>query len=766
MINIFYVTAKWYKSIQTQVCLLTMRFSTSLVLRPKLHGWSSSIKELISKGKWQDGIYHFYEMKHAEVEQTDPSLFPLLFKACSNISCVHGRSLHACLIKQGFESLTSIGNALMDFYMKGRFIDSAMTVFDCMSSKDSVTWNIMIHGHLDRGGLGEGLWWFYKARIAGFEPNTSILVLVIQACRTLGAYCEGQEVHGYVVRTGFQAIHSVQNSLLRMYVDVDVDRAQRLFDEMSEKDVISWSVMIGGYIQSEEASSGLQLFQKMISGAGIEPDGITAVCVLKGCTNLRDLIMGRIVHASVVCRGLDSDLFVGNSLIDMYCKCENTDSAFKVFNEMPRKNDVSWNSMLSGFVLNVKYSEALSLIYSMGKEDNEVDEISLVNILQVCKYFVHPIGCKSVHCIILRLAYESNEVLFNSLVDACANCYLIEHAWELFSAMKRRDVVSWSTMIAGFTHCGMPAEAISVFHAMNQTQQKPNAVTIINLLEACSVMAEVKRSKWAHGIAIRRGLGGEVTVGTAIVDTYSKCGAIEASRKAFDQISQKNIVSWSAMVSAYGMNGLSQEALSLITEMKSQGLNPNSVTTLSVLSACSHGGFLKEGLSFFKSMVQDHGIEPELEHYSCIVDMLARAGKLDMALDFINNMPKTLNAGASSWGAILSACRIYGNRELGDGAAAHILEMEPLNSAGYLLASSMYAAGGLWADAARMRWLAKERGVRVTGGYSLVHVDNKACKFVAGDKSHPQASEINTLVEELHSCLKIDERDIFLCSYI
>lgn len=704
-------------------------------------------------------------MKHAGLELTDPSVFPLILKACSNLSCIHGKSLHACLIKQGFESFTSIGNALMDFYMKCRFMESATTVFGCLSCTDSVSWNIMIHGHLDRGGLGEGLWWFYKARFAGFEPNTSILVLVIQACRTLGAYCEGLEVHGYLIRSGFWAIHSVQNSLLRMYVDVDMECARRLFDEMSEKDVISWSVVIGGYVLSKEASSGLQLFQKMVSDARIEPDGVTAVSVLKGCANSKNLIVGRMVHGLVVCRGFDCDLFVGNSLIDMYSKCEDIDSAFKVFNEMHRKNNVSWNSILSGFVLNAKYSEALSLIYSMGKEENEVDEITLVNILQVCKYFVRPIECKSVHCVILRMAYESNAVLVNSLVDAYAKCHVIEVAWELFSAMKRRDVVSWSTMIAGFTHCGMPDEAISVFQEMSQTQEKPNAVAIINLLEACSVTAEMRRSKWAHGIAIRRGLAAEVAVGTAIVDMYSKCGAIEASRKAFDQISQKNIVSWSAMVAAYGMNGLAHEALSLITEMKLHGLKPNSVTTLSVLSACSHGGLLEEGLAFFKSMVQDHGVEPESEHYSCIVDMLARAGKLDIAMDFINKMPETLKAGASAWGAILSACRSYGNREVGAGAAARILEMEPLNSAGYLLASSMYAAGGLWVDAARMRWLAKERGVRVIGGYSLVHVDNKACKFVAGDKSHPQACEINTLVEELHSCVKIDERDQFLGNF-
>lgn len=218
------------------------------------------------------------------------------------------------------------------------------------------------------------------------------------------------------------------------------------------------------------------------------------------------------------------------------------------------------------------------------------------------------------------------------------------------------------------------------------------------------------------------------------------------------------------MVAAYGMNGLAHEALALVAEMKLGGLQPNAVTTLSVLSACSHGGLVEEGLSFFNSMVQDHGVEPALEHYSCMVDMLARAGELDIAIDLINQMPDNLKATASAWGALLSACRSYGNTELGAGATSRILELEPQNSAGYLLASSMYAAGGLWVESSGTRRLAKERGVKVIAGNSLVHVDNKACKFIAGEKaqSHPRGSEVNIIVKQIHNCMKFDEGNDFL----
>ncbi|KAE8661569.1 Pentatricopeptide repeat-containing protein [Hibiscus syriacus] len=318
-------------------------------------------------------------------------------------------------------------------------------------------------------------------------------------------------------------------------------------------------------------------------------------------------------------------------------------------------------------------------------------------------------------------------------------------------------------MIAGFTYCGKPDEAVGVFCEMSKTQEKPTVTTILNLLEGCSISAELGRSKWAHGVAIRRDVAADVAVATAIVDMYAKCGAIDTSRRVFNQMQQKNVVSWSAMIAAYGMNGLPREALALLPEMKSRGLKPNSVTALSALSACSHGGLIKEGFAFLKSMVHEYGIVPESEHYSCVIDMLCRAGKVDIAMELIKQIPGCIKVGASAWGALLSACSSRGNSELGVGALSHILKLEPMNSSGYLLGSKMYAAEGSWDDATTMRWLAKERGVRFSAGYSLVHVGNRACRFVAGDFSNSRAEEINITVERLHSSMTIYDRIQFEC---
>ncbi|GMP72270.1 hypothetical protein CsSME_00030366 [Camellia sinensis var. sinensis] len=641
----------------------------------KLPHWFWRIKESSSNGNWQEVFTLYRDTRKTGVQFIHPSLFPPIFKACLFLCFKHGESA----------------------------LNSSVAVFDCMRSRDSVSWNIMINGHLGQGAVKEG-----------FEPNNATLVLVIQACRSLKAIYEGMKIHGYIVTSGFWVITSVQNSLLNMYADIEMEAAQKLFDEMFSRDLISWSVMIGAYVQSEEAEVAFRLFREMVTKNEIEMDG--------------------------------------------QIMCHDIKSALKSFREMPRRNVVSWNSLLSGFVSNDKYLEALLLFDSMWKAGIDADGVTLVNLLQTCKHLLDPIHLKSIHLIIIRRGYEVNDLVMNSLIDAYAKCNLITLAWSLFNQMKRRDTVTWSTMIAGFTHCGMPDEAIAVFQEMNQVQNKHNVITVLNLLEACSISADLKRSQSAHGIAIRRGVEADVAVGTAILDMYSKCGAIEASERVFDQIPKKNVVSWSAMIAAYGMNGLPHYALALVDKMRAHGLRPNPVTTLSVLSACSHGGLIEEGLLFFQELVQDHAVELRLEHYSCVVDLLARAGKLDTAMELIEKMPNNgLKPGASAWGALLSACRTCGNSELGSGAFSRILELEPSNSAGYLLASSMYAAGGLWVDAARMRWLVRGRGVRMVTGYSLVHVNDKACKFVAGDKHHSFSGEVYLVSEQLHLCMKIDK---------
>ncbi|KAF5204823.1 Pentatricopeptide repeat [Thalictrum thalictroides] len=743
--------------------LLNM-FSTSKLY----HNWKQKIKQSSLEGHWQEVLENYIDLNKAGLHLEDPTLFPHIFKACANLHYLReGISLHACIIRQGLESFTSIGNSTIDFYIKCGVMSSAMRVFAYMENKDSVSWNIFINGcfKFNQGSSKEGLLMFVQARAAGFEPNVSTLVLVLQACRDFRAICEGFSIHGFLIRSGFLSDVSVQNSLLSFYSEFEeMEIAEKLFDEMLVRDVISWSVMIGEYVRSGDSLGALLLFQEMLSSNEVKPDEFTVVSILKACTSLMDICLGRLVHCFVISKGFDSDTFVGNSLVDMYSKCIDSDSALQVFNEMSRRNIVSWNSILSGLVHNVRFIEALALFFLMGEAGLDADAVTMVTLLQICKNLRDPSQCKSIHSRVIRWGFESNELVRNAVIDAYAKCDLIEFAWELFQRMESRDTICWSTMISALSHSDKPVAAIGLFQEMILKGKKFNSVTMLSVLEACSLTAHLRRSKWAHGVAIRHGMTSEVAIGTALLDMYSKCGAVDSSRKVFDQMSDRNVVSWSAMIAAYGTSGRVYDALSLLSEMELSGLKPNAVTMISILSACSHGGLIEEGHSCLQRMMHDHGFQPSMEHYSCIVDMLSRAGNLDSAMDVIKSMPAGINAGASVWGALLSACRNSGNSELGGRAASCVLKLEPSNSAGYVLASSMYAASRMWEDAARMRKMVKNKGVKVVAGYSLVHIDDKAYKFVAEDGFyHLHSEEIHGVVEQLHCNMKIDEiQELFI----
>ncbi|KAI3956184.1 hypothetical protein MKW98_008702 [Papaver atlanticum] len=731
--------------------------------------WKQWIKESTLQGQWREVLSHYHEIRRIGIPIRDSSLFPSILKCCTNLNNFkYGTSIHSCIIKHGFESFSSVGNSTMDFYIKSGFMNSGLTVFSLMENKDSVTWNVVIHGCFDKkkSSKYEGLKFFKQAKAEEFKPNISTLVLVLQALRDFSDTSLGFCFHGFLIRSGFLDFISVQNSLMSLYVEHgEMVCAKMLFDEMSDRDCITWSAMIGGFVKTGDGYFALQLFREMFGVEGVEPDELTVVSILKACSQEKDIDIGKLVHCYVVKKGFGVDVYVGNSLIDMYSKCSHANMAFEVFKEMPGRNIVSWNSILSGFVQNELYAKAVTLFGSMQKEGVEADEVTLVNLLQSCKHLVDIGKCKSIHSRVIRMGFVFNELVVNSLIDAYAKCDLVELGQKLFNGMERRDMISWSTMITAFSNAGKTDEALNLFREMILVKEKFNSVTILSLLEVCAISAELKRCKWAHGLAIRSGFASEVAVATALLDMYSKCGEIDLSRRVFDKTPDRNIVSWSAMIGAYGMNGRARDALDLFSEMEIHGLKPNAVTILCLLSACSHGGLVEEGKSLFNRLISsDHGFEPNSVHYSCMVDMLGRAGIVESAMDMIKKMPQRFNDRASIWGALLSACRNSSNSKVGEGAISKVLELEPTSSAGYLLGSSMYAANGLWKEAANMRRLVKEKGVKVVSGYSLIHVDNKACRFVARDGYHEKSQEIYSMVEELHSCMRMKEErnDVFI----
>ncbi|TVT97705.1 hypothetical protein EJB05_57025, partial [Eragrostis curvula] len=518
-------------------------------------------------------------------------------------------------------------------------------------------------------------------------------------------------------------------------------QALEVFDEMPPRDHVSWTSVIG----ASPPAQAVALFRQMLLAA-VRVDGVVLVVLLRASAALRDVHLGSSLHATAARRGLLADVFVANSLVHMYSECLRLRSARKVFDSIAQKNIVSWNTMLTGLLHADRCAEALHLLQQHRHLLLHVaDATTLAVLLQLCKKLARPLLCRSLHAYALRkLLLVASTPLLNALLDAYAKCGLLCHALALFRRMPLRDrnVVTWSTVIAACAGSGRPRDAVACFAAMREAGQRPNAITMLSLLEACGGRA---MSRCAHGVALRCGLASDQEVGNALVDMYGKCGDLAGARRVFHAMPVRDVVSWNSMIGALGMNGRASDALALLGEMN---VKPNGVTLLAVLSACAHGGLVQEGMACLESTASTTstwGMELDEEHLSCVVDMLARAGHVEAAAK--------IAAGAAAWSAVLSGCRAKRNvHDLGREAARRVLELEPENSAGYLLATGVVDDDD--GDVVAMRRTMRDRGVKVTGGYSMVHVavgrHEEEHRFASWDARHPQRVQVYAMLHLLH----------------
>ncbi|KAJ7549908.1 hypothetical protein O6H91_07G074400 [Diphasiastrum complanatum] len=416
------------------------------------------------------------------------------------------------------------------------------------------------------------------------------------------------------------------------------------------------------------------------------------VCLLKGCSRRKALAEGKRVHALIVQSGLDSNIFLANTLVHMYSKCGSVLHAHKVFSNMPQHDVYSWTAIISAYADSGEVEEAINLFQQMQETGLAPDKVLFVVVLKACARLACLEHGRQLHSDIIRRGFQSDVIVGSTLVNMYAKCGCTEDARELFDNMSERDVVSWNAMIAGYAQNGLGKEALALYEQMKQEGMQPNDVTFVLLLKACASLAALEQGKQLHSDMIRRGFQSDVVVGSTLVDMYAKCGCTEDARELFDNMSERNVVSWTAMIAGYAQNGLAQEALALFEQMQKEGTKPNEVTYVSVLSACAHSGLVDQGLYVFDSMCKNHGVTPTKEHYACMVDLLGRAGRLADAEHFINKMP--IQPNSVVWRTLLGAARNHGHVEIGRRAFDRVVKLEPKIAAPYLLLSDIYAAAG------------------------------------------------------------------------
>lgn len=443
--------------------------------------------------------------------------------------------------------------------------------------------------------------------------------------------------------------------------------------------------------------------------------------------------------------GADQDVFSVNGLIHMYAACGKIDLARQMFDTSPERDLVTWNSMLSGYV-NCGLVTCARRVFDEMPERGVISWNAMINGYTKCSEI------DTARELFDRMPSRNVES-WNTLIAGYAKCGLLDVSRSLFDEMPMRNVISWSAMITAYAQGNRHTEALALFDKMTNAGVKPNWATIVSVLSACAHLGALERGKHIHIFIDRSKMKVDSIIGTALIDMYAKCGCIESARGVFDAMTSKDVFSWTAMIGGLAVNGYGGKALELFGRMEEAGVRPNEVTFVGVLCACSHGGLVQTARRYFHSMRTVYGIEPQIEHYGCMVDTLGRAGLLEEALSLVQAMPVEPNS--VLWGTLLGACWIHGNADIGEYVVERLAKLKPEDGAVYVLLANIYATTGRWDDARKMRILMKSKGLVKSPGRSSIEVEGVVHEFYVGDKLHPRTEEIYRMLDEIASRLKL-----------
>lgn len=553
--------------------------------------------------------------------------------------------------------------------------------------------------------------------------------------------------------------------------------------------------MFRGYSRIACPKLGVSMYLQMLS-RDFMPDSYTFPFLMKGFT--RDIARqcGKELHCHVVKYGLHSNVFVQNTLINMYSLCGLIDMARGIFDMSCKSNVVMWNAMISGYNRLKQYDKAKRLFFEMEKKEILPSSVTLVSVLSACSKLKDLECGKRVHKYVLDHIVESNLIVENALIDMYVACGEMKVALGTFESMKKKDVISWTAIVAGFVNIGeldiarkyfdqMPErdhvswtamidgylqgncfkEALVLFRQMQIWNVKPDEFTMVSILTACSQLGALELGEWVKAYIDKNKVKDDIYVGNALIDMYFKCGNVRKAQTLFNGMPLRDKFTWTAMIVGLAINGYGEAALDMFAQMLKASVTPDEITYIGVLCACTHTGMVDEGRKFFASMTIQHGIEPIVAHYGCLVDLLGRAGHLQEAYEVIKNMPMKPNS--IVWGSLLSACRIHKDAEMAEMAAKQILELEPANGAVYVILCNIYAACNKWDNLRELRKEMRDRGIKKIPGCSLIEMNGVVHEFVAGDQSHPQTKDIYLKLDEIRSDLKFsgyspDTSEVFL----
>ncbi|KAK9167272.1 hypothetical protein Scep_002463 [Stephania cephalantha] len=630
----------------------------------------------------------------------------------SGVSIQRGRQAHLSLIKTGlFESALFVKNSVLQMYVKCGSLPDAHKLFDEMPERNSFTWNTLIEAHLRSGNKGPSLDLFNS-----------------MPCKN--------EYSWNAIITGFAK-------------SGDFKVARKLFDEMPVRTGIALNSVLHGYMRNGHVKEAVLLFKEFnmdpVERSGT--DAFVLATMLGVCSEGKFVMCGKQIHGQLIVGSVDVDSVMLSSLINMYAKCEELDAASLILSSYPNPDEysssalisgyakcgrladarrvfkggkqcvVSWNSLISGYVANSQAGEALVLFDRMKKLGISADYSTFTSVLRGCTGIGVLQNGKQVHAQACKLGFVNDMIIASALIDMYSKCGSPDDACRAFSEVEIHDTVLLNSMINLYSTYRRVADARQVFNAIpNKSLISWNSMIVCYSQNGCAVEA---LSLFCN---MQR-----LDLGMDKLLLPVQCGIIIEGRRIFDEMAKSDEVPWNSLLMGYSTNGYGTEALELFEEMRNAGVSPNSITFTGVLSACSHSGLVKEGKRWFYSMKPEYDVEPEIEHYSCIIDLCARAGFLEDAMDLIEHMP--FKADASIWSAVLRGCVAHGNKALGDRVAGRMVELDPENSCAYVQLASMHANTGDWEKSAQIRRMMQGRRVVKDPSCSWIEVEQEGLEF-------------------------------------
>lgn len=486
----------------------------------------------------------------------------------------------------------------------------------------------------------------------------------------------------------------------------DLDSAYKLFENMPIKTTITWNLMLAGCSRTiGRFEDARQLFDKMP-----QRDIVSYNTMLSCYMRNFGVKAARVFFDEMLVK----DTASWNTMLSGFCQNGMMDKAYELFKEMPVKNNVTWNVMISGYAA--------------------VGDMVVAEKL----FRIAPVKCV---------------VAWTAMVTGYMKARKVELAEKVFDEMRERNLVTWNTMVSGYVENGRADDGVKLFKKMVENGVKGNSSTISSVLLGCSNLCSLKLGKQVHQFVNKSPLSLRTMVSTSLISMYCKCGDLETAWKLFDESLHKDIVTWNAMISGYAQHGEGDKALLLFDTMKKEGVKPDWITFIGVLTACNHVGLVTRGIEYFDSMQRDYKIKPKADHFTCMVDLLGRAGKLVEALNLIKTMP--FKPHAAIFGTLLGACRVHKNLELAEYAARNLLECDPSSATGYVQLANVYASMRKWEYVSKVRRLMKDNKVIKFPGYSWIEIMSCVHEFRSGDRVHPELALIHEKLNQLEKKLTV-----------